>query len=361
MLEWLVNWSLFSAKALTVGLMVLIVLGFFAAILARGRTAPPPSEGYLTATLLNESYEEQDDIISEALLDEAQIKLRNSQDKKRRKSEQKQRLKAAKAQAKKGGETIAPKERTIFVADFEGDVEASDVATLRKIVTAVIRNAQSGDEFLLRLESPGGSVTGYGLAAAQLERVKKAGVQLTVCVDQVAASGGYMMAVVANRILCAPFAVIGSIGVVTEIPNLHRLLKKHDVDYDVYTAGVNKRPVSVLGENTPEGIQKLKDDLAEIHGAFKDHVVEHRRNIDIDQLAEGDIWLGEKACELGLVDEIRTSDDYLMRHADSAKLIELKYVHPKTLGEKLGLAGASMVKTLSQKVSTQMAKINVLS
>ena len=105
--------------------------------------------------------------------------------------------------------------------------------------------------------------------------------------DKVAASGGYMMACIGDRILSAPFAVLGSIGVVAQIPNLHRLLKKHDVDYEVLTAGEYKRTLTVFGENTDKGRQKFQEDLELTHVLFKDFVSRYRPQLDIDQVLGG--------------------------------------------------------------------------
>jgi hypothetical protein len=116
--------------------------------------------------------------------------------------------------------------KSLFVMRFPGDVRASQVNELREEVTAVVRTAKPGDEALLVLESGGGTVTGYGLAAGQLKRFKEAGMKLTVCVEQVAASGGYMMCCVADRIVASPMAVLGSIGVISDIPNFYERLAK---------------------------------------------------------------------------------------------------------------------------------------
>ena len=183
------------------------------------------------------------------------------------KKERKARLKAAKKAAK-----AAPPAARIFVLDFKGDVLASAVNRLAREIDAVLSVARpDADEVVLRLESPGGTVTGYGLAAARLQRLRAARVRLTVSVDQVAASGGYMMAAVADRLIAAPFAMIGSIGVVAQVPNLNRVLKKNDIDVEVMTAGEFKRSVSLLGEITPEGRQHFQGKLEETHHAFKRH------------------------------------------------------------------------------------------
>lgn len=225
---------------------------------------------------------------------------------------------------------------TLYVLDFKGDMLASNVNALRKEISAVITGAKENDEVLLRLESPGGVVTGYGLAASQLARLKQHNISLTVAVDNVAASGGYMMACVADKIVAAPFAVLGSIGVVAQVPNIHRLLKKHDVDVDVMTAGEYKRTVTVMGENTEKGKQKFQQELEETHQLFKDFVQTHRPQLDIEQIATGEHWFGKQALGLNLIDEINTSDDLLLKAIKNKKVLRIKYVGKQTLMQKLG-------------------------
>ena len=209
--------------------------------------------------------------------------------------------------------------------DFHGDMRASAVATLREEITAILNVATPGDEVILRLESPGGVVHGYGLAAAQLMRLRTRQIPLTVAVDKIAASGGYMMACVANKILAAPFAIIGSIGVVVQLPNFHRVLKDKHIDFEQHTAGEFKRTITLFGENTEEGREKLQHELEDIHQLFKNLIVEHRQQIDIQKVATGEHWLGQQALGLNLVDEIKTSDDYLLERSKDATLYELCY------------------------------------
>ncbi|MGK2915517.1 MAG: protease SohB [Porticoccaceae bacterium] len=192
----------------------------------------------------------------------------------------------------------------------------------------------------MRLESGGGMVHGYGLAASQLDRIKSKGLPLTICVDKVAASGGYMMACVADRIVAAPFAVIGSIGVVAQIPNIHRLLQKHAIDVELMTAGKHKRTLTVLGENTDQGREKFREELDDTHRLFKNFVVDHRPGVDIDGVATGEVWFGTRAQELGLVDSLQTSDDYLVSQLDTADIYEIAYVHKRSLSQRIGIAAA---------------------
>ena len=229
--------------------------------------------------------------------------------------------------------------KRVFVLDFAGDLQASGVTALRHEVTALLSRVQPGDEVVVRLESAGGMVHAYGLAASQLDRIAQAGTRLTVCVDKVAASGGYLMACVADRILAAPFAVLGSIGGMAQIPNIHRLLKRHDIDVELLTAGQYKRTLTVLGENTDAGRDKFQRDLDATHALFKQYVAERRPDLDIEAAATGEIWLGTRALAMGLVDAIETSDEYLAaRAAEGAAVYELNYRYRQSWRQRLGLA-----------------------
>ena len=210
---------------------------------------------------------------------------------------------------------------------------------------------------LLKLESPGGVVHGYGLAASQLQRLKAKNIPLTVAVDKVAASGGYMMACVADKIVSAPFAVIGSIGVVAQVPNIHRLLKKHDIDVDVMTAGEYKRTVTLVGENTEKGKQKFQQELEETHDLFKQFVTQHRPQLDIEKIATGEHWFGQQALALNLVDEIATSDDLLVKAVEDKEIIELKYKEKKNLTQRIGLQMEQSVENLLGKILNKRTSI----
>ena len=246
----------------------------------------------------------------------------------------KQYRKEYKARSKALADTPVP-EKTVFVLDFKGDLMASAVDSLRVEISSVLQVAKQDDEVVVRLESPGGAAHSYGLAASQLARVRSAGIHLTVCVDRVAASGGYMMACVANRIVAAPFAILGSIGVVAPLPNVHRLLDRLGVDFENVTAGEHKRPVSVFGEVTEEGRDKLKEQLAHTHTLFKDLIVEHRPDIDIEKVATGEHWHAREAHALELVDELMTSDDYLLQQIPQANVYHLEYRRPAHLRERV--------------------------
>ncbi len=253
------------------------------------------------------------------------------------------RLKARRQKKSKSGEGRLPR---LFVLDFEGDLRASATETLREEISAVLASARSDDEVLLRLESPGGMVPGYGLAASQLARLREKGIRLTVSVDRVAASGGYLMACVADRIVAAPFAVIGSIGVVGQLPNFNRLLKRHDIDFELHTAGENKRDLTVFGHNTDEGRAKFRESLQEVHDLFKEHIARHRPRVDLDRVATGEHWMGEKALELGLVDDLGTSDDLLLERRERMELVKLDYQPAPSLKRRLSVVVESLLARL---------------
>jgi serine protease SohB len=227
---------------------------------------------------------------------------------------------------------------SVFVLDFKGDLFASAVRSLREEVSAISAVAGKEDEVVVRLESAGGAVPHYGLAAAQLSRLRDKGIKVTVCIDRIAASGGYMMACVADRIVAAPFAIIGSIGVVAQVPNLHRLLKKHDVDFQEMTAGEFKRTVSVFGEITERGRKKFQEELEDTHLLFKEFVKAQRPKLDLDKVATGEHWLARRGLDLGLVDQLRTSDEYLVSRAAEANLYRVSFERPRSLRERLGLS-----------------------
>lgn len=259
------------------------------------------------------------------------------------KEELKEEKKKRKSEKKHKSETT-PKKK-VYVLNFDGDINASQAENLREEITALLQTATAQDEVVVKVESPGGVVHGYGFAASQLLRIRERGISLTVCVDRVAASGGYMMACVANRIIAAPFAIVGSIGVVAQVPNLNRLLKKHDVDYKEYTAGEYKRTVSLLGEITPKGEEHFMERLQDTHVLFKKFVHQFRPQVDLSKVATGDYWFGEEAKLLGLVDELKTSDDYLLSFEKDTLIFELTYEVKEKLSDRLaGLLGSAFSK-----------------
>lgn len=319
-MELVYEYGLFLAKAVTVVLALLIIVG---SIAATARERREPEEGEIRVTSLNDRYEDMADTLQHATLTKEAFKHYAKDRKKTHKQEQKK--------------TEENTRKKVFVLDFVGDMKAEGVDHLAQEITAVLTIAKPTDEVVVRLESPGGQVHGYGLAASQLLRLKQHNIPLTVCVDRVAASGGYMMACIANRIVAAPFAILGSIGVVAELPNFNRLIRKWDVDYDIYTAGEFKRTVTMLGENTEEGKRKFLEEIEETHQLFKALVAEHRAQLDMQHIATGEHWYGSQALDLKLIDAIQTSDDYLFAQRENADLFEVKYEYRKTFADRLGL------------------------
>lgn len=331
MLEFLSEYGLFLAKAVTIVVSILFVIGGAFAVGHRGKKEA--GAGHLEVAHLNEKYEDMTETLKEAIMDEATYK-----------EDQKKIKKQLKAEKKKGPEE---QKRRIFVINFEGDVKASMGEKLKEEVNGILTIANTDDEVVVNLESMGGMVHTYGLAASQLQRLKDSKLPLTICIDKVAASGGYMMACIADKILAAPFAIIGSIGVMAEVPNFHRLLKKHDVDFEILTAGEYKRTLSMFGQNTDKGREKFKEELQETHELFKSFISDHRPQVDIEKVATGEVWYGSKALDNNLVDGIQTSDDYLMSNRDDADIYEIEFVEKKTLQEKIGLvAHTAMDRTL---------------
>lgn len=264
-------------------------------------------------------------------------------------------------QLAKEGRARKKNNQKIYVIDFKGDVQASAVENLREEITLILATAKAGkDRVVVRLESPGGMVHGYGLAAAQLVRLRDAGFHLTICVDKVAASGGYMMACIANEIITAPFAVVGSIGVVAQVPNFNRLLKEHNVDFELYTAGEYKRTVTMFGENTPEGKAKFEQELQQTHALFKHFVEKYRPKLNVEKVATGEHWYGQDALDLNLVEELKTSDEYLLSALPQHDVYVISTRRKPTLGEKLGLQAAQMadalVPAVLNKVMDTLAK-----
>ena len=323
-----VGYGVFILEVIT---LLLVVAAVVAMIIAM-KQKKAHLHGELVITDLSKEFEENSKILSNFHLSEDELKEAEKAEKKAEKAK----AKALKAQRKKGEDTESERKPSLYVLHFKGDISASETAALREEISAIVQVAKPNDEVLLCLESPGGVVHGYGLAASQLMRLKQHNIKLTVAVDKVAASGGYMMACVADKIVSAPFAIIGSIGVVAQIPNIHRLLKKHDVDVDVMTAGEYKRTVTMLGENTEKGKQKFQQELDETHQLFKQFVSQNRPHLDVEQVATGEHWFGQQALNLNLVDEIMTSDDLLLQAMKEKQLIGVKYVVKKSLLQKVG-------------------------
>ena len=251
----------------------------------------------------------------------------------------------------------------IYVLDFKGDTAASAVEQLREEITLILATAKAGrDRVVVRLESPGGMVHGYGLAAAQLVRLRNAGFHLTICVDKVAASGGYMMACIGSEIVSAPFAILGSIGVVAQVPNFNRLLKEKNIDFEMYTAGEYKRTVTMFGENTEAGKAKFEEELQQTHVLFKHFVEKYRPQLNIEKVATGEHWYGQDALDLKLIDKLQTSDEYLLSLLPQHDIYAIQTRKKPTLGEKLGLQAAqiadSLIPTVMNKVVDTLTKAN---
>ncbi|MEO9655341.1 protease SohB [Marinomonas sp.] len=323
-MDFLTEYAGFLLKTLTIVIAIIVVV----AMVANGKKKSRP--GDLVVTKLNDGYDAMKAELDLQLLDKKAAKAAEKAKKKQAKLDKKA--------AKNTKEDVAEVKKRLYVIDFDGDIKASAVASMREEITAILSVAQKTDEVMVRLESGGGVVHGYGLAASQLQRIRSAGIPLTVCVDKVAASGGYMMACVADKIIAAPFAILGSIGVVAQVPNVHRLLDKSLIDVELHTAGKYKRTLTMLGENTEEGREKFKQDLEDTHILFKSFVSEQRPVLDIDAIATGETWYGRQALDNKLVDSVMTSDAYLVENYAQADVIQVAFKQPKSMAEKVGLS-----------------------
>ncbi len=332
-MEYIYEYGLFLAKAVTFVAAILILLAGLVALGQRQRTEQ--HEGHIEIKDLNDRYKHIGETIRHVVSDGETLKLARKAEKKAEKAE----AKAAKKKRKKhAGVGEEQRRKRLFVLAFDGDLKASATDNLREEISAVLPQIEKGDEILVKVESPGGLVHGYGLAASQLKRITDAGAPLTIAVDKVAASGGYMMACVGNRIIAAPFAVLGSIGVLAQLPNFNRLLKKHDIDFELLTAGEYKRTLTLFGENTEKGREKFVEELEETHSLFKEFVSANRPALDIDKVATGEVWYGQNALKVGLVDELQTSDAFVQARLPEWDVFEVKFVQKKNWQEKLGLA-----------------------
>ncbi|MFQ5548871.1 MAG: protease SohB [Woeseia sp.] len=303
MTEFLAEYGLFLLKAITIVGAIVIVIGTVA---AAGRKAAL-HEG-LEVEHLNKKYQTLAGALKQAVLGKADRKAEAKADK-------------AKAKA-----ALSGKRPKSFVIDFKGDLKATAVSSLREEVSAILDVARPDDQVVVRLENHGGIVHEHGLAASQLVRIRDQGIELLVSVDKVAASGGYLMACVASKIIAAPFAILGSIGVIAQLPNFSRMLDEHGIDFEMIMAGEHKRNVTIFGKNTDEDRAKLKEELEDVHALFKDVVADYRQNLDLDKVATGEHWYGTRALEFGLADELKTSDELL---AELAKDHDLYRVHYK--------------------------------
>ncbi|HUQ51145.1 MAG TPA: protease SohB [Gammaproteobacteria bacterium] len=317
MSEFLAAYGLFLAQLATFVLLIIIAFVVISASRRRGH-----ADG-LVVDHLNRRFEDTADELKLAIDGKGPYK-------KAVKARQKERKRQDKARAKE----TSSKPR-MFVLDFKGDLRASAAASLREEVSAVLRVAKAGEQVLVRLENSGGTVHEHGFAASQLTRLKQHNLKLLVAVDKVAASGGYLMACVADRLYAAPFAIIGSIGVLAQLPNFHRLLEEKGVDYEQIMAGRYKRTLTMFGKNTDEGRAKLQQEVEDIHELFKGQIVKHRPQVDVESVATGEHWYGIRALELKLVDEIKTSDDLLLDAAKDFDLYHLAYKRRRSFQERM--------------------------
>ncbi len=321
-MNYLIEYAMFLAKALT----IVVAIGAVIAMIVMAAVKPKSHKGELSFDDLSKEHQDLIEDLQQEMLDKKAFKLWKKE--------------------QKSSDQNRPK---LFVVDFNGSMDAHEVDALREEITAVIAVAGKHDEVLVRLESGGGVVHGYGLAASQLDRIKQHQIPLTVAVDKIAASGGYMMACIADKVLAAPFAIVGSIGVVAQLPNFHKLLKKNHVDVEQFTAGEFKRTVTIFGENTEKGRQKFQHELEETHVLFKNFVQKHRPVLDISKVATGEHWFGYQALELRLVDELATSDEYLLNQLPLRQVYQVKYQLKKGFAEKVGLSAATMLQSLWQQ------------
>ena len=324
MLEIFLEYGLFLLKVITILISVIVLISFIAA-----SKKSSSSEG-LEIENLNDKYKGLSDSLNKAVME---------------KDEWKKKQKAQKATVKKNKKRKIRKPKA-YILDFIGDIKASAVPSLREEVTAILDIAKRNDQIVLRLDNHGGVVHEHGLAASQLARIRQKKIYLTVVVDKVAASGGYLMASVANKIYAAPFAILGSIGVIAQLPNFNRLLDNYGVDFEQITAGQYKRNVTMFGKNTDEDREKLKDQLEEIHELFKSSVNEYRPQLDLEKVATGEHWYGTKALELGLIDEIKTSDELLIEMSKKYDIFSVKLKIKEPLKKRL----MSNIDSLLEKV-----------
>ena len=331
-MEFLLDYGLFLAKIVTLVVVVVVVISVIFGNSQKGKHGS--ERGHLEITPLNKQIDELKEAMMLATVSDAGQKL----EQKRLQKEKKKQLAADKKSLKRSDVSKNKPRSKVFVLKFDGNISASAVTNLREEITAVLTHATSDDESIVRLESGGGMVHSYGLASSQLDRIKNMNIPLTVCVDKVAASGGYMMACVADKILAAPFAIIGSIGVVAQMPNFNKILKKNDVDFELLTAGEHKRTLTMFGENTEKGREKFVEELEETHRLFKDYVSSRRPQVDIDRISTGEIWYGSNALGMHLIDDIKTSDEYLVSKVENSDVFEVSYVLKKKLHQKLGIA-----------------------
>ena len=317
-MEFLADYGVFLLKVITIALAITIPL----LIVIGSSKSKNPSKGSLIVKNLSKKYEDMGTAIRSSQLNPKELKKYNKEIQKKKKSDDKK----------------PSKDDSVYVLNFNGDIQASEVTKLKHEINAILLSDTKCKEVVIKVESGGGSAYAYGLCAAELKRLVDNKIKLTVCIDKVAASGGYLMSCVASKIIAAPWAIVGSIGVIAQLPNFHRLLKKNSIDFEMHTAGAFKRTLTTLGENTEEGREKFKSDLEDLHLIFKNFVKEQRPEVDTDIVATGEVWQGEDAVRVGLVDSLETSDNYLVGLSKGAKLFELEFVEKKNLTERFAFS-----------------------
>ena len=320
-IELISNYGLFLLKTITIVVSIIIIISVIV------NSKKNTTEGSLEVQSINKDLDSLEEGIKKNILSKQEFK------------------KFVKSK-KKNSKKLSNK---IFVIDFKGNIKASEIISLRREISGILLSFKKGDEVLLRLENSGGTVHEHGLAASQLKRIRDKNIPLTICVDKVAASGGYMMACVANKIVASPFAIIGSIGVIAQVPNFNKLLKNKGVDFEQQTAGNYKRTVTMFGKNTDKDRKKLKEQLEDIHSLFKEFIKDNRRNLDVEKVSTGEYWYGKDALKLKLIDKILTSDEYIISMKDRFEIIRIKYKPAKSISDKLSKLSTNISSKLFQK------------
>ncbi|MCU4674549.1 protease SohB [Catenovulum sp. 2E275] len=353
-MEFLYEYGLFLAKTITFIIAFVIIL----ALAASAKKGKSGKKGELEVTNLTERFNQTKSALENELLDKEALKLKEKQDKAQAKSKAKEEKQKAKAAAKqKSDESTNQAQKRVFVIDFKGSVDAHEVDGLREEISAVLAVATPADEVLIKLESGGGVVHGYGLAASQLARIKAKQIPLTIAIDKVAASGGYMMACVADKIISAPFAIVGSIGVIAQLPNFNKVLKNNNIEFEQITAGEFKRTLTMFGENTDKAREKFKSELEEIHHLFVAHISEFRNELNVEKVATGEHWMGSQALSLGLVDELKTSDDYIFEQVADTQVFQIKYKINKGVMDKLPFAASSTIENIFMRLYNKVSEL----
>ena len=329
-MEFLTDYGIFLLKVITIALAITIPI----LIIIGSSKSKTPNKGSLVVKNLSKKYENMGSTIRSSLLNPKELKKYNKEVQKKNKKDKKK----------------PSKDDAVYVLNFNGDIQASEVSKLKNEINAILLSDTKCKEVVIKVESGGGSAYAYGLCAAELKRLVDNKIKLTVCIDKVAASGGYLMSCVASKIIAAPWAIVGSIGVIAQLPNFHRLLKKNSIDFEMHTAGEFKRTLTTLGENTEDGRKKFKSELEDLHLIFKDFVKEQRPQVDTKVVATGEVWQGDKAIEVGLIDELGTSDDYLVGLSKKLKLYEIEYVEKKNLSERFAFSTQLLIEKSILKI-----------